>query len=80
MPETLGVGVIFDCPCGNHAEEHRCYIPFENPIGPGPLAVQPGWHRAGDTFDTLTLTPSIWRRQELGGCGWHGYITEGVVT
>lgn len=75
MPETKGVGVVFDCPCGNHAEEHRCYVPFANPIGPGPHVNAKGWTRTGDTFDTLTLKPSIQRI----GCGWHGFITAGEV-
>lgn len=76
IPLALGVGVIFDCPCGNADEEHRCYVPFANPIGPGPHVSEKGWRRTGDTFETLTLTPSILRR----GCGWHGFITEGEVT
>ncbi len=79
MPATVGVGVMFDCPCGNHSEEHRCYVPFANPIGPGPLKSQKGWRRTGDTFETLTLTPSIFRVQRLGGCDWHGFITNGEV-
>jgi hypothetical protein len=69
VPETAGVGVVFDCPCGNEDEDHRCYVPFANPIGPGPhvpSAAERGWQRTGDTFETLTLTPSILR---VGGCG-----------
>ena len=31
------------------------------------------WHVAGDSFDNLTLTPSI-----DGGC-WHGYVTHGEI-
>ncbi len=38
------------------------------------------WQRTGETFDTLTLTPSIHSRKEKGGCGWHGFITNGEVT
>lgn len=76
IPVTLGVGVVFDCPCGNHDEDHRCYVPFKNPIGPGPYVNEKGWQRTGDTFETLTLTPSVLR---IGGCGWHGFITDGEV-
>ena len=78
VPKTEGIGVVFDCPCGNHEEEHRCYVPFSNPMGPGPAVrgAGKGWHRQGDTFDTLTLTPSILR---IGGCGWHGFITKGEI-
>jgi hypothetical protein len=52
-------------------------VPFANPIGPGPHVNEKGWRRTGDTFDTLTLTPSILR---IGGCGWHGFVTNGEVT
>ena len=76
IPKTEGVGVVFDCPCGNDDEEHRCYVPFENPIGPGPLTNRKGWRRVGSTFEELTLEPSIRR---VGGCGWHGVITNGEV-
>jgi hypothetical protein len=80
-PEPLrrGVGVEFDCPCGNRDEHHRCYIPFENPID-GSAPVEKGWRREGETFEDLTLTPSILRNRARGGCGWHGWITRGDVT
>jgi hypothetical protein len=70
-----GVGVAFDCPCGNSDEEHRCFVPFDKPIGPGET-LERGWKRSGETFDTLTLTPSIQRTDD---CRWHGYITNGIV-
>jgi hypothetical protein len=57
---------------------HRCYIPFSNPIGCD--HERAGWHREGETFETLTLTPSIFRNPARGGCGWHGWITRGAVT
>jgi Family of unknown function (DUF6527) len=71
-----GAGIAFDCPCGNHDEEHRCYVPFAialdgSPVGHG----ERGWKRTGDTFETLTLTPSIQRLD----CRWHGFITNGEV-
>jgi len=28
--------------------------------------------------DTLSYTPSIVHNKKLGGCGWHGYLTNGV--
>ena len=35
---------------------------------------------AGNVRDpsSLTLAPSIFHRVEDGGCGWHGYLTQGV--
>ena len=77
-PERDGVGIVCDCPCGNTDEHHQLYVPFKNPLDGGPaLDDRTGWQRTGDTFETLTLTPSILRRSH---CGWHGYITNGNVT
>jgi hypothetical protein len=77
VPERPGVGVLFDCPCGNHDESHQLFVPFKNPIGDGvPYDGERGWQRTGETFETLTLTPSILR---IGGCGWHGFITNGEI-
>lgn len=78
VPRREGVGVMFDCPdgCGN-----PCYVPFDNPLDGGP-SLDPGhprWQRKGDTFETLTLTPSILRNPGKGGCGWHGYVTNGEI-
>lgn len=78
-PLRTGVGVIFRCPCGNADDAHECYVPFTNPLDGGPSRER-GWLRVGDTFDTLTLTPSILRSRALGGCGWHGFIVNGDVT
>lgn len=79
-PERFGVGIMLTCPCGNPDEDHELYVPFANPLDGGP-AMDPrhGWQRTGDTFDTLTLTPSILRVRPYG-CGWHGFITAGNVT
>lgn len=72
-----GVGVTLDCPCGF---DHRMYVPFSNPLeGPAVDPTRPLWSREGDTFETLTLAPSIWRKVENGGCGWHGFITNGEI-
>lgn len=81
-----GVAVSFRCPCGKHPrddeyETDRCVILLENPLdGLGRFdATTPGhyWTRTGETFETLTLTPSI---QRVGGCSWHGFVTNGDVT
>lgn len=73
---TEGAGVQFDCPCGDKDENHRCFVGFANPIGPGPYTNDKAWQRTGDTFETLTLTPSI---QRFEYCKWHGFITAGNV-
>src|SRR5574341_1186539 len=75
VPERYGVGVSFDCPdgCGEH-----CFIPFENPLDGGPpiYPERVRWQRTGESFETLTLMPSILR---MGGCRWHGFITNGEI-
>lgn len=77
-PSRHGVAIVFDCPCGC---DDRLYVPFKTPISGPPLAAeaQAGWDRKGDTFETLTLKPSILR---ISGCPkqWHGWITNGEVT
>jgi hypothetical protein len=79
IPVRERVGVEFDCPCGNRDEYHRCFIEFKNPPDGGPPCdprAKATWHRDGDTFETLSLSPSI---QRTGDCKWHGYITKGEV-
>jgi len=73
VPVRLGVGVAFNCPCGCLG---RICVLFQNPLDGGPALENAGplWARCSDSLDSLTLLPSIRR---LGGCGWHGFITEG---
>lgn len=75
VPRTLKTALGCNCPCGC---ENALYVPFSNPIGPGPLTAQQGWGRTGETFETITLVPSI-LRSGVGSCGWHGFITNGEV-
>ncbi len=82
VPKRTGIGMMFDCPCGSCDE--RSYVSFSNPLDGGdPCLNNPkesSWHRNGDTFETMTLNPSIRSVKEKGGCGWHGWIRNGVVT
>ena len=81
-PERHGVAITFRCPCGTHQRDDeydtdRVVVEFNNPLDGGPPHdPRPAarWDRTGDTFETLTIRPSI---QRIGGCGWHGYITNG---
>lgn len=83
VPERRGIGVMFNCPCGCSS---WCAVPFKNPIDGGPQVGHQGWAREGETFETLTLKPSILRLKwkspdgKENGCGWHGYITNGEVS
>ncbi len=80
VPSRDGVGVSFDCPCGC---KDRVYVGFVNPLDGGEAHKskdQPVWTREGDTFEELTLTPSI-RRVPVEGfpCNWHGFVTDGGI-
>jgi hypothetical protein len=91
-PVRTGVGLSFLCPCATCTPKRtgdrdkdfhlRVYVGFRNPLDGGP-PVDPRdgaqWERTGDTFDTLTLWPSILSNPPHG-CGWHGYVTNGDVT
>jgi hypothetical protein len=44
---------------------------------PGNLRPSPRWIATGASLDDLTTKPSI---QIVGGCAWHGFITNGEVT
>ncbi len=78
------IGVGFEDP--THREQ-RLAVLFDPPIDPAGLAAKYGWglpfpdkthwKRTGDTFETLTLTPSI----DASAHGlWHGFITNGEVS
>lgn len=73
IPLREKIGVSFDCPkCG---PIHPGFIPFANPLDGGPSTHEVAWQRTGESFETLTLTPSILRKD----CGWHGFITNGEI-
>lgn len=78
-PRREGIGLSFNCPCGC---DRRGFVAFRNPLDGGPPlhGEQHLWDRTGETFEALTLRPSILRAKEKGGCGWHGFITAGEVT
>lgn len=81
VPYRHGVGVIFTCPCGTHKPDDfdvEVFVQF-TPTLDGTLNELQGhsWKReSGDTFENLTLSPSILR---LNNCRWHGFITNGEV-
>jgi hypothetical protein len=75
------VGITFDCPCC--AGKSRLGVLFQEPIDRDGLPTDVHWtehktlwHREGDSFETLSLTPSI----DCSKWGhWHGFITAGEV-
>lgn len=87
-PARNGMGISFECPI--HGDGHRLVVCFSNPVDGGP-PVQEGklWQRTGNTFDTLTLTPSVdashylhlsCNGSEHGTTCWHGHVSDGNVT
>jgi hypothetical protein len=78
-------GIAFRCPIHDRVpgnEDFPCMhrIGFTNPPDGQPPPVgrwRITWERrAGDTFETLALSPSIRNRgyADGGGCHWHGFI------
>lgn len=81
-PGRTGVMLMFDCPkCGADGVRHGgvgCYL--DPPMDGGAPVSDHSWKRSGDSFENLTLTPSILVVATNGiGCGWHGYITNGEI-
>lgn len=83
-PGPVYDGVSFDCP---HCKTQRLAITFSPPIDPNgwwPKMTKPTyagvnvWKRSGNTFETLTLSPSVDASVDIGG-HWHGFITNGEI-
>jgi hypothetical protein len=72
-----GTFIDFDCPCG--ACGSSISIAVDPPLDGGVPAADAAhqWKREGESFDTLTLRPSLERKDH---CRWHGFITNGEVT
>lgn len=69
-----GMGITFDCPC---CKRVRLAVWFDKPIDGGvPTDDAKLWSRSGETFETLTLSPSI----DASKHGhWHGFIRNGAI-
>ena len=73
-----GMGISFKCPVH---KEHRLVVFFENPLDGLPAQYGKNlWKRDGNSFDTITLTPSIDASGNVmwPDC-WHGFIKHGDV-
>ena len=77
--DRAGMGLTFDCPCClGTAKATRLTAFLANPIDGGLTSDDGGplWTRSGETFDNLTLTPSV----DVSQFGhWHGFITNGEI-
>jgi hypothetical protein len=86
--EWQKVGMFIDCPVhhGAHCEYPRIPVYFANPpSGAKPLpqheADDGRWTVAGDSFENMTLSPSIlYPKPKYGPMHWHGFIRKGEVT
>lgn len=84
--DRRGLGMSFECPCpvcrlaAHEGYAYRIVIAFSNPLDGGEPAADivagPHWHREGDSFEDLSVTPSI----DASHRGhWHGFISQGDV-
>lgn len=81
----VGMAVSFECPHCVQRERstgdrrvQRLAVWFANPIDGLPPTDDAKilWQRSGDTFETLTLSPSIDASKEGH---WHGFIRNGSI-
>lgn len=97
MDGARRVGIAFDCPCGNCLGKGcMLAVRFANPIGGGDptpddqskVGNNKGkrWTRTGESFESLTVTPSIDSTKDKDGNPmppehqhWHGFITNGAI-
>lgn len=68
------VALQFDCPVCPRGD-HRLFVPFVDHVWNPRREI---WTKTGDSFETLSMTPSIYYRNSP--CAFHGYVTNGMVT
>ena len=80
-----GMGISFDCPHCVAAKVpvdaiFTIFVPFSNPLDGKPAFKDHRvlWQRTGDTFETLTLAPSVDASRTHPG-GWHGHVQGGEL-
>lgn len=72
-------GISYDCPCDPPYNDcgGRQIVPVKTSWDSRPVCADSlarGWDLTGDSFETVTLSPSI---HQVGH--WHGYLRNGVV-
>lgn len=86
-------GLSFDCPIHTKIcehcnqilpQSHRLVVFFQNPIdGLPPQVTEHLWNRINESFENLTLIPSInaseYINKETNTICWHGHITNGEI-
>jgi len=79
-----GMGLSFLCPVHR---DHRLAVMFANPLDgqPPDAEAQYLWKRDGDTFESITLGPSVDASGNTSSNGeiqtpcWHGFIRNGMI-
>lgn len=74
--ERRPISKLWDVLYGGERDERGRYV--GGVLQAGEVVVPPGtlWTRAGDTFDALTLSPSV--DASPAGC-WHGFVQGGGI-
>lgn len=72
-------GISYDCPCGLLDCENggRQVVPTKSDFTGKPTgsdSATRGWDLSGDSFENITLSPSI---HQVGH--WHGFLRSGVL-
>jgi hypothetical protein len=84
-PEWFGIhggpanaGVEFRCPCRPDCSE-RIPVTFTVALDGSPVVIHgQQWVRSGETFETLTLSPSV-DCSHWPGRHWHGFVRNGEI-
>lgn len=71
-----GMGVSFDCPVC--MPRHKLSVMFDNPVDGLPKTQEASfwWHRVGDDFNTISLSPSIDATVNTN-CKFHASVING---
>lgn len=77
VPDVDRFGLIIDHPdARDPSQRHASGITFDGPVQAQVAPNTPRWQV--ESWEPLTLSPSILCTIEKGGCGLHGYIRGGL--
>ena len=66
-------GILFLCPACLNKDGHSLLVWFDERGVPAEALPAPRWKVTGNSFEDLSLTPSV-----NAGC-WHGFVTNGQI-
>jgi hypothetical protein len=75
-------GISFLCPICLNGDHHSVICWFEGKV-PDDVGPKPGrWNPVGTGYGDLSFVPGAKPNSVLllGGCAWHGFVTNGEVT